>query len=358
MSSSDKLRGRKGSLLHTATTTDGTVGTSQGGKLGTLPDKSTPKEGPPVKGKKDVPKRSQSILLDKCPVAATDTSTIEIPSKSFHVIEKAQATNMAALKDVVSLYQTLKVEWTKKPPNVEKCGVLLAKLKVGLTHLMFLPTSNVSAPQQELLVARDILEIGAQHSIAVKDIPSFERYMAQLKCYYLDYREQLPESTYKYQLLGLNLLFLLSQNRVAEFHTELELLPSDQIQSNVYIRHPLSLEQYLMEGSYNKIFLAKGNVPAESYNFFIDILLDTIRSEIAACMEKAYEKISLNEAARMLNFQNQAAITEYGRKKNWVLGRDNFYHFGTEEKKVDDPLPSTELAEQALEYARELEMIV
>ena len=38
------------------------------------------------------------------------------------------------------------------------------------------------------------------------------------------------------------------------------------------------LPQYLMEGSYNKVFLAKGNIPAESYNFFIDILLDTIRS--------------------------------------------------------------------------------
>lgn len=63
-----------------------------------------------------------------------------------------------------------------------------------------------------------------------------------------------------------------------------------------------------------QIFLAKGNVPAESYNFFIDILLDTIRSEIAACLEKAYEKISLNEAARMLNFSNLTAIKEYGVK--------------------------------------------
>lgn len=35
--------------------------------------------------------------------------------------------------------------------------------------------------------------------------------------------------------------------------------------------------QYLMEGSYNKVFLAKGNIPAASYTFFIDILLDTIR---------------------------------------------------------------------------------
>nr|KAF6290012.1 proteasome 26S subunit, non-ATPase 8 [Pipistrellus kuhlii] len=80
-----------------------------------------------------------------------------------------------------------------------------------------------------------------------------------------------------HQLLGLNLLFLLSQNRVAEFHTELERLPAKDIQTNVYIKHPVSLEQYLMEGSYNKVFLAKGNIPAESYTFFIDILLDTIR---------------------------------------------------------------------------------
>lgn len=57
------------------------------------------------------------------------------------------------------------------------------------------------------------------------------------------FREELPESAYKHQLLGLNLLFLLSQNRVAEFHTELERLPAKEIQSNVYIKHPVSLEQ-------------------------------------------------------------------------------------------------------------------
>ena len=88
------------------------------------------------------------------------------------------------------------------------------------------------------------------------------------------------------QLLGLNLLCLLAQNRVAEFHTELERLPANEIDNNVYIRHPVSLEQNIMEGSYNKDLLAKGNVPAESYNFFIDILMDTVRNEIASCLEK------------------------------------------------------------------------
>lgn len=198
---------------------------------------------------------------------------------------------------------------------------------------MFLPTSNTSASKKELILARDILEIGVQWSIDAHDIPSFERYMAQLKCYYFDYNTQLPESAFKYQLLGLNLLFLLSQNRVAEFHTELELLPADHIQNDIYIRHPLSIEQYLMEGSYNKvrkyclcihlyltynnifqIFLAKGNVPAKNYNFFMDILLDTIRSEIAVCLEKAYEKISLKDAARMLYLPNDEAAKNFGAK--------------------------------------------
>lgn len=110
----------------------------------------------------------------------------------------------------------------------------------------------MKASKEELLIARDVLEIGAQWSVAQGDIPSFERYMSQLKCYYYDYNSEIPESAFKYQLLGLNLLFLLSQNRVAEFHTELELIPVEKLQ-DIYIRHPLSLEQYLMEGSYNKV---------------------------------------------------------------------------------------------------------
>ncbi|UYV74881.1 PSMD8 [Cordylochernes scorpioides] len=255
----------------------------------------------------------------------------------------------------------------------------------------------------------DILEVGAQWSIAMKNIPSFERYMAQLKTYYMDYdltrtliyssgdttlydlrldkgvsnthlilygrivccipvsqrvacvlrRKLLPESAFKHQLLGLNLLCLLSQNRVAEFHTELELLSPSDIQSNLYIQHPVSLEQFLMEGSYNKVFLSRGNVPADSYNFFLDILLDTVRADIAACMEKAYHHIAIPEAARMLFLQNPAKVKEIAQKRGWKMASDNqSYVFTQEEKTTDDSIPAFELAQQAVEYAKELEMII
>lgn len=71
------------------------------------------------------------------------------------------------------------------------------------------------------------------------------RSLTLLFLYLLSLREELPEAAYMHQLLGLNLLFLLSQNRVSEFHTELERLSARDIQTNVYIRHPVSLEQVL-----------------------------------------------------------------------------------------------------------------
>ncbi|NXA44059.1 PSMD8 ATPase, partial [Eudromia elegans] len=130
-------------------------------------------------------------------------------------------------------------------------------------------------------------------------------------------------------------------------------------QSNVYIKHPVSLEQYLMEGSYNKVFLAKGNIPAESYTFFIDILLDTIRDEIAGCIEKAYEKILFAEATRILFFSAPKKMTEYAKKRGWVLGPGGYYGFGRQQLKAEDgTIPATELATQVIEYARQLEMIV
>lgn len=61
-------------------------------------------------------------------------------------------------------------------------------------------------------------------------------------------------------------------------------------------------------------FILQDNVPAESYTLFMDTLLDTVRGEIAACIEKAYLCIPCAEAARRLNLSSQQAVLEYGKK--------------------------------------------
>jgi len=266
---------------------------------------------------------------------------------------------VGALQEAQSLRQQLKNDWNSgRCQNLDKCGELLDRLKVALTNLKFLPGSSAESTKEELIIAREVLETGAFWSIAKKDIPSFERYVAQLKCYYLDFKNDLPESEFKCEILGLNLLCLLSQNRVAQFHTELELFayPDVHILENIYIKHAVSLEQYLMEGRYNKIFQAKRTVPAEAYNFFIDILLDTIREEIAACVEKSYGALRQDSAAKALSL-NSNQLTAFAKKRGWTLSREGYYQFHSGHK-GDEQIPSLELAKDAIEYAREMEQII
>lgn len=128
-----------------------------------------------------------------------------------------------------------------------------------------------------------MLEYGALISIKAVDIPAFERHVAQLKTYYNDCSIQ-PESQRRFPILGLNLLRLLAQNRIAEFHTELELLPSEVTSSNVYIKFPAQLEQHIMEGSYNRVLSAKQEGQyAQEGMYFMDQLVNTVRVPRSSC---------------------------------------------------------------------------
>ena len=264
---------------------------------------------------------------------------------------------MATVEGVSSSYVLLEAAWGKK--DLEEVGRILSQMKVLLLQLSFLPSGGEGLDERELILARNTLEIGALWSIEKRDIPSFQRYMAQLKCYYFDYASLLPESSYKYQILGLNLLCLLAENRLAEFHTELERLPVEELK-NIYIKHPVSLEQFLMEGSFHKVLLLKGNVPAQNYNFFMDILIVTIRNEIASCIEKAYTRISATEAAKVLMMYSQQELDEYVRERGWVMSEDgDCFVFEQEEKKEKLHFVKNHLLiEEYLSYARELEKIV
>ncbi|KAI7988675.1 hypothetical protein LOK49_LG13G00935 [Camellia lanceoleosa] len=84
--------------------------------------------------------------------------------------------------------------------------------------------------------------------------------------------EQSPPST-----ISLNLLRLLVQNRIAEFHTELELLSASAMENNC-IKHAVELEQSFMEGAYNRVLSARQTVPHETYVYFMDLLAKTVSS--------------------------------------------------------------------------------
>lgn len=123
-----------------------------------------------------------------------------------------------------------------------------------------------------------MLELGAQTSIKARDLASFERGISQLSTYYFDYPVAvLAASQRMATLLSLYLIALLSQTRIAEFHTLLERIPTEAMETNMYIQYAVKLEQYLAEGAYNKVWAARKSAPSEEFGLFLDLLVNTIR---------------------------------------------------------------------------------
>eukprot|EP01112_Ceratiomyxa_fruticulosa_P014349 TRINITY_DN4102_c0_g2_i2.p1 TRINITY_DN4102_c0_g2~~TRINITY_DN4102_c0_g2_i2.p1 ORF type:complete len:256 (+),score=59.98 TRINITY_DN4102_c0_g2_i2:204-971(+) len=233
--------------------------------------------------------------------------------------------------------------------NTEEANNLLNKLKIGLT--------SIKGPQQAvLLLSRDVFENAVELSIKCKDIPSFERYIAQLKPYYYDFDSLIPPSQNKYQILGLNLLCLLAQNRIAEFHSELELIPLDQHHSK-FIQHPLSLESWMMEGAFKKIWNDRAEC-APQYVFFMDILINTIRNEIADCFQKAYEFLPKDDARRLLLFSSVDQLEDFAAEREWTESKGGYTFQNKANTQTKLEIPSMKLIHETLSYAKELERII
>ena len=204
------------------------------------------------------------------------------------------------------LFDAFKKAFDAGDAQIEAATAQLAKLKIAMLGFASLPPAAPSAPNEaqksEMLLAREILEHGALLSVKAMEIPAFERYVAQLKIYYSDCASTLPESQRQYPILGLNLLRLLAQNRIAEFHTELELIPTELQHANIYIKYPAQLEQHIMEGSYNKVLSAKSEgVFQKEGMYFMDMLVDTVSAQAAAAEHSRMHPLSSPARTKPLN---------------------------------------------------------
>lgn len=187
---------------------------------------------------------------------------------------------------------------------------------------------------------------------------SFERHVAQVKTYYVDFADVIEESSRQNLILGLNLLRLMAQNRIAEFHTELELI-APSARSDKYINYPLRLENYLMEGSYSKMRDEKIAAPDGCFNWFVDMLMVTVREEIAACNERAYKSLPVEAAKRMLSLSSDEQLLEFCEEEGWRVEGDQIYFSEVEEEAgAIEQVRSEDFISRSLLYARELEQII
>lgn len=95
---------------------------------------------------------------------------------------------MASVQQVATLVNEFRQLLNQPNPPVAQTNDVLGKLKLSMTKFAFAEQNKTTEEtKQQLLISREILENAALWSVKQNDIPSFERYIAQLKTYYYDY---------------------------------------------------------------------------------------------------------------------------------------------------------------------------
>lgn len=254
------------------------------------------------------------------------------------------------------LHNALVQEYQKgSKADMGKMNELLAKLKLEMTKtgLLFPSLSETDLSDGDLEAARQVLEIGAYVSLAQNDMPNFERYLALLKSYYAQQgvASRIPKSKNQDSIEALALLRLLSQNRIADFHTTLELLPfkvieSDEVKWVIRVSTPLTsvifvlvganicsrvkLERALMEGAYSRVWKLCSNtssLPRPEFAHFVSTLVETVRNEIATCDERAYSTLTVRDAQTSLFFGDEQQTRAFAKQRGWHVDSKNVIHF-------------------------------
>jgi 26S proteasome regulatory subunit N12 len=252
-----------------------------------------------------------------------------------------------------------KLKKEAKKGQFDACRDTLVEIKLHLTHFTSLPPrfEKTASAKDELLLGRECLEQGVLISVQMQDENAFERNFLQLNTYYTDTKDLIPPSEQELLIRGLNLLRLLVQNRIAEFHTELETLAPHIQNNSPFIKYVIQLEQSHMEGAYNKILNASKECPSEFYVPFAEKLIKTVRDEIGACSEEAYESLTIEEAQKLMRFSTKKEVLQYAQENEWVV-EGNRIVFKRDATTDNVELNSMELIKNTLHYAKEIERIV
>lgn len=92
------------------------------------------------------------------------------------------------MSDLRSQHDALLKAFSSSSPDLKATGTQLTKLKIALTQAGLLVPNLADAKPDDLVLTRDVLEVGALWSIRVKDVKSFDRYVDLLRVFYNDLR--------------------------------------------------------------------------------------------------------------------------------------------------------------------------
>jgi len=243
-----------------------------------------------------------------------------------------------------------KREWANNGVDLDRCASLMTALRVQSAAL------SLAQPKEAYLL-REVLEHAVLLHLRRSDTPAMERAFAALRVLYYDQARALPASPRAHTLLGVYLLYLLTENRLADLHAELELM-DDDARSSRYVKFVVALEQHKMEGRFHKLWaMQRDELPHDLFVPHMRRLLETARADIGSSLEGAYSSLRVEHARQLLGLDSAAATLEFARTRGWRLDTDVLV---LQDSGITAPpqLNALQLIAQSLAYANEMERII
>ena len=90
------------------------------------------------------------------------------------------------------------------------------------------------------------------------------------------------------------------------------------------------------------------------------VLINTIRGEIASCSEKAYPSLPIANAKNLLFLDSEGSVVDFAHVRGWVVKDGRIYFPLQEDVRTEKEIlvASGQVIENTIGYARELETIV
>uniref|UniRef100_A0A6U0XYY1 CSN8/PSMD8/EIF3K domain-containing protein n=1 Tax=Polytomella parva TaxID=51329 RepID=A0A6U0XYY1_9CHLO len=270
-----------------------------------------------------------------------------------------------AFQQANELYKAFEIAYDAK--DYETSKGYINRLKIKLIELPALPPMFEYSPTQkeELLLARSVYEHAVILGIIRQDDSDLDRNFSLLFSFYEDTKRRgvLETSPQESVLQGLFLLELLVQNRIAEFHSELERMPKASF-SDDGVQLALSLERSLVEGAYNRVLADAAAATKGSLQHKVAArLYDTVRREVADCAQTSYESLTLADATKVLMLSSEAETLRTIEEREWDYNAETkVISFSKKTKTAvsegDSNLSALQIIGNTLLYAKELERIV
>lgn len=271
--------------------------------------------------------------------------------------------NLGKYNELVNLSNHVIPKLSCENTTVDAKETELRSLKATLISWDVLSFISQPAVDAEL---QNLLEHAVYCSVSIARIRLFEFFYDMLKILYFDYPVGKPseqQSIMKHEIFAMRLIHLLAMHKTTQFHSELELLSGVDIMDDVFLKYAVLMEQCLLEGNYNRIYLGRDNAPSPFIRFFVDLLILSIRNEIASCVERSYQMLTVKDAQSILHCDSEQALWDIIKQRKWNVDSDGTIQFDQKhltEKRIEQlsRIDHKKYIQQFLEYTRAIEAII